>query len=156
MDVESSHILTELQCNLIKQKRILYCLTERKEIYELDNFVHMLTNSYKGECQRYEDYHPHLNFKHTKKIFSFDEDFDLIMHDLPEPLQKSDEKLNQNQDPDSDSDSKINSNVKDVEINNQKNTISKKDMIKQIFKDLAECIEKKEELENKLNILLND
>lgn len=126
------------QSNLIKSKRKLFVLTDNEDIYKRDDFVSLLKLYYKNTSNIY--YYSQIDFKvreklnfsagkHFKKEIRFDVYFDTIMHEIPEyPVPKPPEEK----------------------------PISKKDKIKLLFKELTNCLERKEQIEKDLEELLEE
>jgi hypothetical protein len=125
------------QSNLIKSKRKLFALTDNEDIYKRGDFVRLLKEFYKNtNIYNYSQIdfkvREKLNYisgKHFKKEIEFDEYFDTIMHEIPEyPAPKPPEEK----------------------------SISKKDKIKSLFKELTTCLERKEQIEKELEELLEE
>jgi len=126
------------QSNLIKNKRKLYALTKNKDIYERSDFVKLLKENYKCTTLSHtwysiaeQEVRKKLNYisgNHFKKEIKFDESFDIILHEIPEYPEPKVEVIK----------------------------VSKKDRIKQIFKEITMCLERKDELEKELEKLLDE
>lgn len=127
------------QSNLIKSKRKLYALTDNEDIYKKSDFVRLLKEFYKNTNIYYYSQidfkvREKLNYisgKHFKKEIRFDEYFDVIMHEIPEYPEI-------------------------VPKVPEEKPISKKDKIKLLFKELATCLERKEQIEKELEELLEE
>jgi len=134
-DVSEATII--YQSNLIKSKRKLYALTDNEDIYERDDFVRLLKEFYKNTNIYYYsqidfEVRKKLNYisgNHFKKEIKFDKYFDTIMHEIPEY-------------------------PKIIPKVPEEKPITKKDKIKLLFKELATCLERKEQIEKELEELL--
>ena len=135
------------QSTLIKNKRKLYALTENKDIYEKYNFIDLLKQSYKNTDSNYvARYTGQERISRSKLVFIqnkgfirnivFDTDFDTIMHNIPEYP--------------------VISTPCETTITTETVPVSRKDRIKQLFKELITCVERKEQIEKELEELLEE